>query len=225
MAKGKSREWLPRTIETEKLGKSAEQLASVPAKREEYGGALLNPDDLRFPWDQQAGENDYEYSLWRLFFDLGPGRSLERLVSTTKRSMEYLHGLSKRLDWDVRATAYQDYLNLTVNTLIEKQISTNRVTATRALGEVISHKIRRLHQKVMLEETENDTVQDILGQLQTMTQVFRTLKATKGEAGEGKQRSVNIMFSPIIKAGQEEVKVEVHDAAVTFEEAEITDGE
>lgn len=199
-----------------------EKSLTVPAK---YGGALVNPDDIRFPWDQQPYETEIEHALWKLYFDLGPGRSLERLVTTSNRTLEYLHGIAQRCDWDNRATAYHDYLQSVVSTLVEKQITTNRATASRALGEVISHKIKRLHQKVVTEESPNDTVEDILGQLQLMTQIFKTLKGAKGEGIEPKQRTVNIMFAPNINPAPAGESPPPEDIKVTFTEAEVGEDE
>lgn len=191
----------------------------------QYGGALISPDHIRFPWDQQEEETTTEYSLWRLYFDIGPGRSLEKLARTSNRTIEYLHGLAERCDWERRTEAYQNYLDSVVVTVVEKQISTNRVTAKKALGQVISHKIGNLTQKVLSQSDSEDTVEGLLAQLKDLTIIFKNLNNQRDDANADKNRSVNIMFAPVISAGNPTEVIQPETTAepeVTYEEAEVT---
>jgi len=179
------------------------------------GGALINATDIRFPWDKQLNETDGEYACWKLYFDQGPGRSFERLAIVTNRTIEFLKGLSDRLNWGQRTTAYEAYVDSVVGTLVKKQITGNQQTATRVMGEVISHQVSRLAQKILLEPpSEDDTAEDILGQLQGLVSVFKALKSGKGDTENAKSRSINIMFAPTIQAGDAPMEVKTTYADV-----------
>jgi len=208
-----------------KIGRSCskplfETIDEAHALADPQGGALISASDIRFPWDQQTDETEGEHSLWKLYFDQGPTRSFEKLSIIANRNVEFLKGLSERLNWNQRTASYEAYVESVIGSLVKKQIMGNQQTATRIIGEVISHKASRLAQKILLEPSaEEDTVEVILGQLKNLTAIFKTLKSGKADGENAKSRSINIMFAPTIQTGDSCVQ----EVPVTYEEADTDD--
>ena len=92
------------------LQESADRAAGMPPGAGDGGsGEPLPPGQEPKPWERQPGEDTGTFALARVYFNLGPDRTLKALSQETSHDKTLLERWSTRDRWAERAQAYDDW--------------------------------------------------------------------------------------------------------------------
>ena len=81
------------------------------------------------PYDRQDSDTDKSYAAFRRYLEMGPDRSLERVVSAVGKKSGYSRVVarwSSRHNWVARARAYDDDENTRINAEIQRDRAKER---------------------------------------------------------------------------------------------------
>ena len=86
----------------------------------------------RKEFDQLPKERSKAFAAFRLYLELGPERTIDKVAKSMSRSRQYTQKWATKYDWDHRARAFDAHFNEIERKAIEKH----------ALGQALSFHIK-----------------------------------------------------------------------------------
>jgi hypothetical protein len=109
-------------------------------------------------WEQRPDEPTQAYELARIYFDLGPKRSLRAVAKQSRKSISTVTKWSARYEWTVRARAYDAY-----------RLRLEDAARKRVLAEAAQTEAQKWGERLRLErEEEWQTAQALLAKAREM---------------------------------------------------------
>lgn len=179
---------------------------------EDPGDDALGVLPFRHPWDLQEYEDKEEYSLFRQFRDMGSIRGIDSLARLTGLDECLLRGMMVRLRWEVRAFAYDQYIEGILSRHTQKRLEAETRETSQSILEVIGRDVRTLKQMVSMEAIGDVTPQQVVSRLLALTNVYDRLhKSGIFNNDNDKSRNVQIHFTTGMPESMISIEAEAHE--------------
>lgn len=166
-----------------------------------------------WPWDRWADETEPDHNLFRLYYDLGPERSIPSISRIAGMAEESVRGLAHRFSWESRARQREEYQKAMFSTFFQQELLSRETMIRAGIDEIVASQVARLMERISSGELDEMPIDRAVSLIERFTRATSMLKKVekKEKGGTGKVWNINFIRPPM-REEPETVSAEVLEA-------------
>lgn len=124
-----------------------------------YGAGMLSPNSSSpFVWDRLRDETEEEFNWFRIYYDLGPGRTFRSLSNLVGQEELDLIATSRRFAWDLRLSERLKYQNAVLSQFFQDEQKTKELIMESSLNDSLAREVVAITRQVAQEDADGSNV-------------------------------------------------------------------